>query len=59
MGDKLEKEDNSCNHEFGDIVGEWELKEFDNPEEDFKGFLHCKGLWEWENRDFLKEIGYL
>jgi len=59
MGDKIEKEDNGCQHEFGEIVGEWELKEFDNPDEDFKGFLHCKGLWEWENRDFLKEIGYL
>ncbi len=60
MGDKLiDNKDNSCEHEFGEIIGEWELKEFNNPEEDFKAFLHCKGLWEWEYRDFLKEIGYL
>lgn len=62
MGDKIEnngEKSNKCQHEFGEIVGEWELKEFDNPEEDFKGFLSCKGLWEWEHRDFLKEIGYL
>jgi hypothetical protein len=62
MGDKIEKNnngDNNCQHEFGDIIGEWELKEFDSHEEDFKGFLSCKGLWEWEYRDFLREIGYL
>ncbi len=59
MGDKIEGGDQNCQHKFGSIIGEWELKEFDNHEEDFKGFLHCKGLWEWEYRDFLKEIGYL
>lgn len=61
MGDKIEPNtgDPNCDHKFGEIIGEWELKEFENDEEDFKGFLHCKGLWEWEYRDFLKEIGYL
>ena len=59
MGDKIEGGDENCEHKFGEIIGEWELKEFDNHEEDFRGFLHCKGLWEWEYRDFLKEIGYL
>jgi hypothetical protein len=59
MGNKIEQGDQSCEHKFGEIIGEWELKEFDNHEEDFRGFLHCKGLWEWEYRDFLKEIGYL
>lgn len=59
MGDKIEGGDLNCQHEFGEIIGEWELKSFDNHEEDFEGFLHCKGLWEWEYRDYLKEIGYL
>ncbi len=59
MGDKIEGGYLNCEHKFGEIIGEWELKEFDNHEEDFKGFLHCKGLWEWEYRDYLKEIGYL
>lgn len=59
MGDKIENNDPNCEHKFGEIIGEWELKEFENHEEDFKGFLHCKGLWEWEYRDYLKEIGYL
>lgn len=60
MGDKIiESGDPNCDHEFSEIMGEWELKEFDSHSEDFKGFLHCKGLWEWEYRDYLKEIGYL
>lgn len=59
MGNKIEKGDPNCKHKFGEVVGEWELKEFDDHNEDFKGFLHCKGLWEWEFRDFLKKIGYL
>lgn len=59
MGNKIENGNPECEHRFGEIIGEWELKEFENVEEDFKGFLHCKGLWEWEYRDYLKEIGYL
>ncbi|BCX15597.1 MAG: hypothetical protein KatS3mg097_489 [Candidatus Parcubacteria bacterium] len=58
IGDKIEG-NNNCEHKFGELIGEWELKEFNGHEEDFKGFLHCKGLWEWEYRDYLKEIGYL
>jgi hypothetical protein len=59
MGDKIKEGDPNCEHKFGEITYEWELKEFENPEEDFKGFLACKDLWEWEYRDYLKEIGYL
>jgi hypothetical protein len=60
MGDKIvEKGEPNCQHEFSEVIGEWELKEFDSHSEDFKGFLHCKGLWEWEHRDYLKKIGYL
>ncbi|MDT7868265.1 MAG: hypothetical protein RQ894_00340 [Candidatus Pacebacteria bacterium] len=59
MGSKIEGGDAFCDHRFGEILGEWELKAFDNVEEDFKAFLGCKTLWEWEYRDYLKEIGYL
>jgi hypothetical protein len=59
MGDKIKGGDENCQHKFSEILDEWELREFDNPEEDFKGFLACKELWEWENRENLKEIGYL
>lgn len=59
MGDKIKGGDENCQHKFGEIKDEWEFKEFDNPEEDFKGFLACKELWEWEYREKLKELGYL
>lgn len=59
MGDRLVDGETFCEHKFGEIEGEWELVEFNNPKEDFDGFLHCKGLWEWDNREILKEIGYL
>jgi len=59
MGSKIEGGEAFCDHRFGEIIGEWELKEFDNLEEDFKAFLGCKTLWEWEYRDYLKEMGYL
>ncbi|MCS7183781.1 MAG: hypothetical protein NZ866_00305 [Patescibacteria group bacterium] len=59
MGDKIKGGEDFCQHQFGEIIEEWEFKEFDNPEEDFKGFLACKELWEWEHREKLKEIGYL
>ncbi len=60
MGDKIiESGESNCDHQFSEIIGEWELVEFDSHSEDFKAFLHCKGLWEWEYRDYLREIGYL
>jgi hypothetical protein len=58
MGDKFVGGEAFCDHKFGEIEGEWELVEFDNVKEDFEGFLHCKGLWEWDNREILKNIGY-
>ena len=51
--------DPQCEHQFGAIIGEFELKEFTNQEADFKAFLACKDLWEWENEFYLKQIGYL
>lgn len=48
-----------CEHEWGDMVGEVEVEEFDNQEQDFKAFLACKELWEWENREMLEAVHYL
>ncbi|MEK7673932.1 MAG: hypothetical protein AAB371_01925 [Patescibacteria group bacterium] len=59
MGDKITGGKSACEHQFSETMEDWELKEFDNHERDFQGFLNCKGLWEWENRVFLEEIGYL
>lgn len=59
MGDKITGGKQDCEHQFSETMEDWELKEFDNHERDFKGFLNCKGLWEWENRNFLEETGYL
>ncbi|MBI5220369.1 MAG: hypothetical protein HY978_00845 [Candidatus Liptonbacteria bacterium] len=46
-------------HEWGEAKGEIELKEFPSWRSDFEGFLGAKRLWEWENEDWLKKIGYL
>ena len=46
-------------HEWGDLQGEIELKEFPYWEEDYKAFLAAKKLWEWENEYWLKQAGYL
>jgi hypothetical protein len=48
-----------CVHEWGPLEGEIELKEFPLWENDYKGFLGAKKLWEWENYEWLKEVGYL
>lgn len=45
-----------CKHNWGPIVGEVELKELDEFENDLKAFLACKTLWEWENDFWLKKI---
>lgn len=58
-GNKIFNGRDDCQHQFGEIEGEWELKAFEDHETDFKAFINCKGLWEWENREFLHEIGYL
>jgi len=48
-----------CSHEWSEIKGEVELKEFPYWQEDFRAFLGAKQLWEWENDFWLKKIGYL
>lgn len=46
-------------HEWGEMQGQIELKEFPYWEGDFEAFLGAKRLWEWENEPVLKQIGYL
>jgi hypothetical protein len=49
----------NCEHEWSEIKGDIELKEFPYWQEDFKAFLGAKKLWEWENEYWLRQIGYL
>lgn len=48
-----------CEHDWGPVRGEWELKDLNAKgelEADFKAFLAAKILWEWENENWLKQI---
>ncbi len=49
----------SCPHEWGELHGDIELKEFPYWQQDFEAFLGAKKLWEWENEYWLKKVGYL
>ncbi|BCX16165.1 MAG: hypothetical protein KatS3mg098_394 [Candidatus Parcubacteria bacterium] len=49
----------ACQHEWSELVGEIELKEFPYWKSDYQAFLGAKKLWEWENEYWLKQIGYL
>jgi len=49
----------NCQHEWSELRGNVELKEFPYWQEDFKAFLGAKRLWEWENEYWLKQAGYL
>jgi hypothetical protein len=49
----------ACNHEWGPLEGQIELKEFPYWQNDFEAFLGAKKLWEWENDFWLKQVGYL
>lgn len=46
-------------HEWSELRGIIELKEFPYWKKDFEAFLSAKKLWEWENEYWLKKIGYL
>lgn len=46
-------------HDWGELTGVIELKEFPFWKNDFDAFLGAKRLWEWENEYWLKKIGYL
>jgi len=45
-----------CEHKFGKEIGVFEFKELDGFEHDIQAFLSAKELWEWYNREFLKQI---
>jgi len=49
----------TCDHEWSDVRGITELKEFPYWQDDYQAFLGAKKLWEWENINHLKKIGYL
>ncbi len=53
---KIRGEKVRCDHEWGPMKGEVELKELKTFESDIKAFLACKSLWEWENEYWLKKI---
>ena len=48
-----------CSHEWSEVIGEIELKEFPYWQTDFEAFLGAKKLWEWENEYWLKRVGYI
>jgi len=45
-------------HDWSEVRGIVELKEFPYWQSDYKAFLSAKHLWEWENDYWLKKIGY-
>lgn len=46
-------------HDWSELQGVTELKEFPFWQNDFRAFLGAKSLWEWENEYWLKKAGYL
>lgn len=46
-------------HQWSELIGEVELKEFPYWQNDFEAFLGAKRLWEWENDFWLRRVGYL
>ena len=56
--EKITGGDADCKHKWGPVRGEIELKELANVESDYEAFVAAKKLWEWENEDLLKKIGY-
>tara|TARA_B100001971_G_C18212668_1_gene551738 strand:+ start:174 stop:932 length:759 start_codon:yes stop_codon:yes gene_type:complete len=46
----------SCNHQWSEVQGEIECREFTNQEQDMQAFLAAKDVWEWQNKQWLKQI---
>ncbi len=49
----------SGQHEWGELKGEVEIREFPSMYRDIKAFIAAKTLWEWDNDYWLKQAGYL
>ena len=45
-----------CPHRFSETKATLQFKELHGYEHDIEGFLSAKRLWEWSNRDLLKDI---
>ena len=54
--EKIRGEKVKCEHEWGPMQGEVELKELTTFDSDIKAFLACKDLWAWEKEYWLKKI---
>lgn len=46
-------------HNWGEVEGDIELKEFPYFYQDIKAFIAAKILWEWDNSYWLRQIGYI
>ncbi len=46
-------------HDWSEVRGDIELKEFPYWQTDFEAFLGAKKLWEWENDFWLRKAGYI
>ncbi len=55
----LNRNSKNCEHEWSEIKGDIEMKEFPYWQSDFEAFLGAKKLWEWENEEWLKKVGYI
>lgn len=53
---KIRGDKEFCNHQWSEMIGEAELKELPPHQNDFKAFLACKTLWEWENEFWLSKL---
>ena len=53
---KIRNGNTSCDHSWGKLEGEWELKELNNFDQDIKAFLASRDLWHWENSYFINQI---
>jgi len=59
LNGRVSEKAKKCEHYWGPLRGDIELKEFPYWQDDFKAFLGAKKLWEWENEYWLKKAGYL
>lgn len=53
---KVRDAKNGCEHVWGPMLGEFELKELPHFEKDRDAFLAAKKLWEWENEYWLRQV---